>query len=69
MPVEDAGVDPGGLDADEHLVVLDGGDGQFGQLQAAVGSVHHGFHGYWNTSSKETLKTRAIWNAISSDGE
>jgi hypothetical protein len=25
--------------------------------------------GYWNTSSRRTLNTRAIWNAISRDGE
>ena len=25
--------------------------------------------GYWKTSSSRTLKTRAIWKAISSDGE
>jgi hypothetical protein len=39
----------------------------------AWGSDDHGGadqrSGYWNTSSSGTLKTRAIWKAISSVGE
>ena len=30
---------------------------------------HDSSSGYWNTSSSGTPNTRAIWNAISSDGE
>ena len=42
----------------------------------AVAVENDGFHdvspsprGYWNTSSSGTSKTRATWNAISSEGE
>ena len=69
------------LDAHEHLVLADlglVGLGDAHHVGCAVTFVDCGSHdadssesdaGYWNTSSSGTPKTRAIWNAISSDGE
>lgn len=74
--VPDAGVDAGGADPDEHVVVADPGRvdvPQFPPFCRAVAVLDDGFHepswGYWNTSVRGTSNTAAIWKAISSDGE
>ena len=65
-------------DPDQDLVVLDHRLVdllEFQDIRRAVAREDDRFHrghdslsGYWKTSSSGTLKTRAIWKAISSDG-
>ena len=56
--LQDAAAGPPGAAEEQHR-----------RLGAGCGGVHHFSFGYWNTSSSGTSNTRAIWKAISSDGE
>ena len=54
-------------DAAAQKLLQDAAAGAPGAAQEQ--NVHHLTSGYWNTSSSGTSNTRAIWKAISSDGE
>ena len=54
-------------DAAAQKLLQDAATGAPGAAQEQ--DLHHFTSGYWNTSSSGTLNTRAIWKAISSDGE
>ena len=56
--LQDAAAGPSGAAEEQHRL-----------LGVSCRNVHHFSFGYWNTSSSGTSNTRAIWKAISSDGE